>query len=281
MLVVLFALGASAEARSKPKARAKKIQESQSELTEAQRSSLRFRLENIWNEVDLLVRNANSDRLDVQRQEREFKVFGIFQKIPIGAVEPALKSFASAYGLNIEKLKVVDVSKPDRPLPEAVYTDGEGYRLSDDQIAERVRVELTIVGTKDQVQQWMDHWGDVRNPEHPSSGAETSIYVEWDPQASRTLPDSLPQSRWRIHAQVYRFRDIQYPPLKSREPLEILPEWARKNQVLFKSKEPLLWSFVEKTHALLPKALPQFDLKRKFMLNSARMNFFISKLGQG
>jgi hypothetical protein len=278
----------SSQLRSKPQVKLKKVQNSTPALSESERSSLRFRLENIWNEVDVTVRNSNADKKDVQRQEREFKALQVFTKIPLAtanatkpsAVNADIKKSLQRFGLKLNDSKLLDSSKPDRPIPAVMPQDAQSFRFTEDQLAQKLRLELTLTGSKKQLQEWMDSWNAAIEPEsqvQPAATAPTP-YLEWDPAALTTLPEMLSENKWKVHVLAYYFRDIQYPKLQPQDPLQVLPDWAKKNPELFKAQEPLLWGLVEKTQATAPKALPGYETKARFQLNAARMSFFTSKV---
>src|SRR4051812_142733 len=65
--------------------------EARQELSDRQRSELRFRIENLFNEVDLLIKNERADRSDLARQEREAKALKVYDRIPFEADLPGLK----------------------------------------------------------------------------------------------------------------------------------------------------------------------------------------------
>jgi hypothetical protein len=273
---------------NKAQAKLKKVQNSSPTLSESERSSLRFRLENIWNEVDLTVRNSNADKKDVQRQEREFKALQVFTKFPLAsanATKPAavnadIKKSLQRFGLQLSESKILDSSKPDRPIPAVMPPDAQGFHFTEDQLAQKLRLELTLTGTKKQLQEWMNSWNAAIEPESQVKPAATAPtpYMEWDPAALTTLPEMLSENQWKVHVLAYYFRDIQYPKLQPQDPMQILPDWAKQNPDLFKAQEPLLWGLIEKTKATAPQSLPGYEVKGRFQLNAARMSFFTSKV---
>lgn len=269
-------------------AKAKKVQSTSMVLTESERGSLRYHLENLWNEVDLLVRNATTDKKDVQRQEKEFKALQVFSKFPVAnanAIKPAtvnsdLRKSAQRFGLKLTESKLLETSKPDRPIPSVMPVNAQEFHFTEDQMAQKLRMDLTLTGTKKQLQEWMDSWATVPEPEgqdKPSANPVTP-YLEWDPAALTTLPEMVSETKWKLHVVAYYFRDIQYPKFQPQDPLQLLPDWARKNPEIFKAQEPLLWGLVEKTQAKIPQAMPGYETKAQFAMNAARMSFFTSKV---
>jgi hypothetical protein len=269
-------------------AKIKKIQSTAPTLSESERDSLRYRLENAWNEVDLIVRNSNTDKRDVQRQEKEFKSLQVYTKFPLATTEalrPAsvhatLKKSLDRFGLKLGDSKLLDASKPDHPIPTVMPRNAQEFKFTEDQLIQKVRLDLTLKGTKRQLQDWMNSWNTILEPEKPGEAPETSPtpYLEWDPNALTTLPEMVSETTWKVHVQAFYFRDIRYPKLQPQDPLQILPAWAKKSPELFKSQEPLLWGLVEKTQATIPQALPLYETKARFALNAARMSFFTSKV---
>ncbi len=266
----------------------KKVQSTSPALGDSERSSLRFRLENIWNEVDLMVRNANADRKDVQRQEKEFKALQVYTKLPIASenttkqatITSDLGKSIQRFGLKLGELKLLAASKPDRPVPETMPLDAQSFRFTEDQLVQKIRLTLTLNGTKKQLQDWMNSWNAIVEPESPDAPSKIAVtpYLEWDPAALTTLPEMLTENQWKVYVQAYYFRDIRYPKLRPQDPLQILPDWARKNPELFKAQEPFLWGLIEKTQASIPQSLPGYETKARFALNSARMTFFTAKV---
>jgi hypothetical protein len=272
----------------KTQGKVKKVQSTTPALSDEERGSLRFRLENIWNEVDLMVRNANADKKDVQRQEREFKALQVYTKLPVAdanalkpaAVQADLKKSMQRFGLTLNDSKILESTKPDRPLPAVMPQDAKEFKFTEDQLVQKLRLDLTLTGTKKQLQDWMNSWNTITEPESQDKPSATPAthYMEWDPSALTTLPEMLSETKWKVHVLAYYFRDIQYPKLQPQDPLQILPDWAKKNPEQFKAQEPLLWGLIEKTQTTLPQALPGYGTKARFALNAARMTFFTSKI---
>jgi hypothetical protein len=261
----------------------KKVQDTTPTLSESEHNSLRYRLENAWNEVDLLVRNAATDQKDIAHQERDFKNLQVFKKFPLASADNAkysmltadLKKSAQRFGMKVTDVKVLETSKPDKPVPAIMPQDAQEFKFTDDQLMQKVRMDLTLTGTKRQLQDWMNSWN---LGIEPGDDGTPTPYLEWDPNALTTLPEVLSDTSWKVHAQAYLFRDIKYPKLQPQNPLRILPTWAQKNTELFKQEEPLLWGLVEKTQATIPQALPGYERKATFLLNAARMSYFTTRV---
>jgi hypothetical protein len=273
-----------------PPAKAKKTQSTIPSLNESERSSLRFQLENAWNEVDLIIRNANADKKDVERQEREFKTLQVFTKMPVatptatqpGAIATNIRKSLQRYGLKLSEAKLLESSRPDRPIPAIMPREAQDFRFTEDQLVQKFRMELTLTGSKRQLQDWMNSWNTLPEPRGPNQPADTAptLFLQWDPAALTSLPEMISESSWKVRAQAVYFRDIQYPKLQPQDPSQLLPRWAKENPGTFKSREPLLWSLVEKTRAAIPQALPKYEMKARFALNAARMTYFSSKVSR-
>jgi hypothetical protein len=237
-------------------------------LADSERASLRYRLENLFNEVDLLVKNQRADISDLRRQEKEIDYLKIYQRIPFQKDLPGLKENLKKSAKNFQlQLIAFSPASPVRqglqkssPLPRQIFTDQPTFQLTPDHIVDVIPFSVTIAGNEESVQKWIKSWR-----------TEQMRLVDL-----RSLKN-LQKGKWRIEAQSYRFRNVQFPVLRPRNPREILPAWAKKNPENFSVAEPLLWSFVTRIEALVPKAKPYYEVRRQFLLNDARIHFFLSK----
>lgn len=82
---------------------------------------------------------------------------------------------------------------------------------------------------------------------------------------------------WKIHAHAFRFRNLKFPTLVPRNPRSLLPAWARVDFPAFAKAEPVISGFVTRIEALEPKAEPYYRLREEFLVNDARLSFFLSK----
>ena len=237
-----------------------------------QNERLRTRLETLFNEQDLMIRNQKVDRGDLEHQLKEFEALKTFQRIPfrtdIAGLKSSLQEAAQERGLKFESLKVLPHSgKMKKSVPISMYTDeNPRFQLTDDQIAEKIPFKAIVRGERGAVRAWILAW-----PEEQMRIAEP---VGRSPDQSMRR---IGKDRWEVQAHAFRFRDIKFPTLRPRDPLKLLPPSVRHDPRVFSKKEPLLWSFVTRTQAISPKALPLYRLREELLLNSARMSFFVAK----
>lgn len=235
-------------------------------LSQQERSQLRFHLENLWNEIHLLVLNQTSEERDIRRQEREFQFFQIFDRIPftqrIQELRKELTSSAKENGIILSKIEVTSPSTEPPPIPQVVYTDTQRFRFSQEQLAETLNVRVIGQGPIDPARRWVESWS--------KQVIRLVIADAPDSKVRRINPSS-----WEIRAHAFRFRSIKYPQLLPREPLDLLPNWARKNPKSFAQEEPFLWSFVTRIQEWKPKASKAYENRRQFFLNDERMSFYL------
>jgi hypothetical protein len=243
-------------------------------LSLTERNSLRYNLENTFNEVDLLIRNHKADLTDLKRQERDMNALKVFDRIPfqrdIPGLKRELKKSSQPWKIQIRQVEVTHYSKPASAAPGLQTTDAPLYRLKPEQVAETIFLKLSVKGEEEPVKKWVSSW---RTDQMRLVELDLNHSSEINSQVMRkTGPDI-----WELRIRTFRFRSIAYPVLSPRNPRELLPSWAKKNTDLFSSSEPILWSFVTRIEALAPKARPYYKNRAHFLLNDARMNFFLSK----
>ena len=240
-------------------------------LTESERSSLRYRLENFFNEVDLTVRNHRSEELYVARQT--VQALKIYERIPflprIEEVKSQLTESAEENSLKIRSFRFLGKTMDTpSPVPTEIFTDQKGFRLTSEQLAETIRFRFSVEGDKNRVRDWVRGWQEnIMRLIEPEGGVRTPIL------------QPLGGGRWEIEAWSFRFRAVRFPKFKIRDPLSLLPEWARKNPELFARQEPVLWNLVEKTGETAPQAAAFYGIRERFLLNDARIGFFFIKAG--
>lgn len=238
-------------------------------LSQQERSQLRFHLENLWNEIHLLVLNQASEERDIRRQEREFQFFQIFDRIPfsqrIQKLREELKSTAKENGIILSKIEVTRRSTQPKPIPQQVYTDTQRFRFSQEQLTETLEIRVIGKGPIESAHRWVESW--------PKQVIRLVIADTRHPSDSKV--HRLDQKSWEIQAHAFRFRSIKYPKLLPRNPLELLPSWARKNPRSFAEEEPFLWSFVTRIQEWKPKAAKAYENRRQFFLNDERMSFYL------
>lgn len=241
-------------------------------LDAVQRDRLRFKLENLFNEQDLMIRNQRVDASDVAHQRRQFAELKVFDRIPFIADLPGLlrdlTASAEQSGLQItafQRLRLVSI--PSRPVPLTLYTDEPRFKLAADQLAEAIPFKVIVRGASTRIREWVKNW-----PTHQLRITELST------PSFKSSVRSLHGGRWEIRATAYRYREIRFPTLKARDPVALLPRWAVADPKHFARHEPVLWEFVERIKNIAPRAKPLYRGRAEMLLNDARMSFFLSKV---
>jgi hypothetical protein len=257
-------------------------------LSPVERERLRYKLENLYDEVDLMIRNRDSDVADVHHQERDFRELRAFDRIPlagsaedsVAALQTELAANARLYGLRLLRLSLVGRARRPAPVPKAILTSSN-FRLSAEQVAEALELELRVSGDPARVAAWTKSWREellrVVEPEGElTKGAEGRLAKGAEGRLAKGAETQEPPTL-KIRARAYRFRDIRFPRLSPRDPLTLLPAWARRDTKAFARAEPTLWRLVAGFQELAPKALPLYRVREDFLLNDARLSFFIRK----
>lgn len=229
--------------------------------TAERRTQIQNRLFVLWNELDLAVRNHRSNESAVERQEREFRMFRVFDRIPLRdelhGLEAELNRIGARFGISGVRVKLLRREAPASRIPRSVFVDG-AFRLAPDATAETLQLQLAGTGTRE---------------------ALLNFVRSWDETVTRLLVPEEPRGglRWTLSANAYRFRDVRFPKILPREPRALLPGWARTDPKRFADLEPELWRRVEAIEALIPSAKEAYPVRERFLLNSARMSFFLAK----
>jgi hypothetical protein len=235
------------------------------------RDRLRERLQRLYDESDLLVKNRKADRADRKRQEREASYLRLHERIPpedrLDPLKTELGVSAELHQLDLIRFELIEKSELREPLPPAVAADA-GFRLREDQLVQRIRFRLVARGERSHVERWVRHWG-----------RDLVRLVEPEPGFGRPGIRPVPGRKhgWQVTAVAWRFRDVRFPRLVPRDPLAVLPDWARSDPERFAREEPRLWHLVQATRALVPEARPLFEERRAFLLEQARFEFFLRK----
>ena len=218
-----------------------------------------FRLNQIYNELDLLIRNQRSDRADVLHQNRDFEGLKVYERIPMQenliGLQHQLFESTQRNGLKLGRVRILEHSPQPEKVPEEIITD-RSFHLSADQIARTVFLEMDVKGTRKNLESWM------------SSVQDNQMRLV------KVLDKKLKSHAgiWKVHIKSYQFRDIVFPRLRPRNPKEVLS--------LCSEKDSALENLAEKAQALIPRAAPFYENRREFLLNQARLEFFIKKSGE-
>jgi hypothetical protein len=241
-----------------------------SSLGEAERSELRYRLESLSNEMELLIRNQRSDASDSARIGRAFEGLRVLDRIPLqpelASLRAELESRAKESGVKVVKIELLGHDRPKKRVPAELYSDTPSFKLEPDQIGETLHIRLYLAGDGPAVEEWIQRWP-----------YDQLRLIE--PEAGYKKPGLKPNGagRFTLRARAFRFRDIHFPKLKPRDPISLLPAWARKDPGRFAATEPLLWQYIRNIQERIPLTAGPFDGLRELLLDKARMSFFLSK----
>jgi hypothetical protein len=239
-------------------------------LSAQDRQQLRFRLENLFNEVDLLVRNEKVDRSDLARQERDFEGLKVYERIPLkedwSGLKADLERSASAHQLKLVQLTRLPALSSRAPaVPASVFNDS-GFRLRTEQVVAEVPFRVVVSGEAGRVREWVRSWLDEQmRLAEPREGLENfSLH-------------KAGERRWSLEARAFRYLPVSFPRLKPRDPITLLPDWARRSPDEFARAEPVLWGFVTRAREIIPRTEHPYEARSRFLLMDARMSFFLSK----
>ena len=236
-------------------------------LSPREKEHLQFRFQNIYNELDLLVKNHHVDHADVERQARDFRDLHTFERIPfseqLSELRSQLTTAAAQMGLQLKSFRITQRSKPGKKIPTHLFTDEKPFRPAVDQIVKTISFETEVEGNQTQAQAWMNTWSE-----------EILRLAEPDP-VSPLKPVS--GNRFQIRGRAYTFLPAKFPSLDPRNPLELLPPRARQHLTDFSRSEPALWHLVTEIKSLYPQAKPFYKNREEFLMNDARLSFYLSK----
>jgi hypothetical protein len=255
-----------------------------------QSSQLRFRLENLFNEVDLLLRNHKADLSDIRRQEMEMKALQVYERIPLERDIPGLQKSvtqsAQESELTLSRFHVNGYTPIGGVVPRQLPSKDQVFRFTKDQLVETIDFQFQIQGSSDQIHSWISQWPShilrwieldsrTQTPSHQKAKFQKQENQRQGFQKTAITP--LQKNRWKIQAVAYRYRQIQYPEIRPSNPRDMLPTWARQNPKLFSEQEPYLWSLVTQIETISPKTKSAYMDRGRFLLNDARMDFYLSK----
>jgi hypothetical protein len=238
-----------------------------------QLKQLRQRLERIYYEQDLLVRNERGEAADLQHQEQELEALEVYGRIPfaedITGLKRSLQRSATGQGLKLVGFERTGSVPPRGPkAPSKVFTDqAPPYRLGEGQIVHRILFRAKVRGSRARVLGWIRSW--------PSELLRLAEAETRDPGRSISPAGS---GIWLVRAHAFRFDPkVKFPTLEPRDPMSVLPAWARREPDRFARERPQLWSYVTRVRERAPRARPLYKAREQTLLNTARLEFFLSK----
>ncbi|OFZ55724.1 MAG: hypothetical protein A2428_00055 [Bdellovibrionales bacterium RIFOXYC1_FULL_54_43] len=238
-----------------------------SELSVEERADLRYRLQNLLNEFELLIMNRKADEGDVRRQERQFKALKVFDRIPLGSddvqgLRAEMMEGGKKKGIKVLKFAVLSRSKPGPSLPGRVPSNWP-FRFQESQLTKAIQFELQVEGDERAVNGWVRSWKETQLRLAEPTGRVEAL--------GRT------GSQWRIRGRAFSFRKIRLPVVIPRRARDLLPDWVQANPIEFSQKAPDLGKLVHQIEELRGRVAPFYRLRQEFLLNGARMSFFMRK----
>jgi len=269
-------------------------------LTEKQRSSLRYHLQNLLNEETLVIRNHRADLSDIRRQEKDFAELRVFDRIPFSRDLKGLKgnltNSAKLHHLKTRNFRVIRYSTETKKPPRTIDTSGPPFHFGTDQLVETIYFQVEVLSSEktskklnpadpprqseadwvqSRINDWIKNWSAEQLRITQIDSLADSVFTR-----ARSAPARL-NHRFNIQlirAHAYRFRENRFPELRPSSPLALLPQWAQRNPEILSKDEPLLWHLIQKIQDLRPNTANEYQSRGILLLNNARMDFFLSKV---
>ncbi len=240
-------------------------------LSDSQRRSLRYHLENLYNEFDLLIRNQKVDAADLAKQGRTIAALKIYERIPFSPQLDTLKKqlTESAQEAQIRLLEF-KLCKPaayaSAPMPKTLSHRDGFFRPKPQQLAQEIPFQIRVSGTPAHIEAWTRSW---------KENLMRLVEVERLDRAS-----SSQQGQYVIRAHAFQFKNVKFPKIIPPQANDYLPQWAKTNPDYFSQQEPILWSFVTRSEKLRPLTPPLYEKRGQFFIEGGRIEFFLSKAGK-
>jgi hypothetical protein len=91
-----------------------------------------------------------------------------------------------------------------------------------------------------------------------------------------STPTPIANQEFRIEGIAYRFKTLRFPRLIPRDPITLVPRGRRAQ---LSKTDPSLWQLVRKTEELRPLTPKLYESRAEFLLDGARMEFLLRRLG--
>jgi len=235
-----------------------------------QRQSLKYHLEHLYNEADLLIRNQRTDEFDLLKLHRDLQTLKVFQRIPFEAqaqdLKKELKASASSHGVTLLELNWRKPRLSAKNQFLQMPASPVRFPLSPQEFTRTLPFNAQILGHRDNVLNWLSQ-----------IKTEQMRLIDWENSKIEENLSQLSHNRWLLKAHAFQFLPLKHWVLKPKSPQALLPEWARRNPHSFAVKEPSLWLLITRTEAQLARASSLYQKRGDFKLNEARLHFFLSK----
>ncbi len=245
-------------------------------LSDTQRRSLRYHLENLYNEFDLLIRNKKVDQADLAKQQRTISALKIYERIPfsprLSDLKKELLNSAKEAKLSVSRIVILPTPPESHPpMPKTHRVGDHFFRPQPNQFVQELPFQLFVQGSKEQVDAWTRSW-----KEDLLRLVEREELKELEPH--RSLDRSV-QVHYVIRAHAFQFKKVEFPKIIPPRARDYLPAWANSHPDDFSRTEPTLWSFVTRSEQLRPLTPPLYETRGRFFMEGARIDFFLAKAG--
>ncbi|OFZ19731.1 MAG: hypothetical protein A2X94_16905 [Bdellovibrionales bacterium GWB1_55_8] len=217
-----------------------------------------FRLQNLSDEFEMLIKNERSERSDVRRQEREMAFLRVYDRIPLKTDLPGLRrqlaNSSKAAGIQFLKLDLIKRSPSGAPVPRSVRSDKPRFRFSEEQLVETLEFEMKVSGKEEGVKKWLEALPD-----------DLLRLVDTKDSSLKMLRADT----WSIRARTFRFRQVQFP--------KIIPPDPRALENSPPRSDPVVAEWIRRADELRLRAAPLYAIRARILLNSARLSFYASK----
>jgi hypothetical protein len=240
-------------------------------LSDSQRRSLRYHLENLYNEFDLLIRNQKVDAADLAKQGRTISALRIYERIPfspqLATLKKQLTESAQEAQIRLLEFKLrKSATHPLMAMPRTLSRRDGFFRPKPQQLAQEIPFQIRVSGTPAQVESWTRSW---------KENLMRLVEVERLDRAS-----SSQRGQYVIRAHAFQFKNVKFPKIIPPQAEDYLPQWAKANPDNFSQQEPTLWSFVTRSEKLRPLTPPLYEKRGQFFMEGGRIEFFLSKAGK-
>lgn len=223
----------------------------------------RDRLKQKESELNLFIQNQTSHLSDLRKQENDMAELKIYEWIPLDSdsqkanrnLKSKFAQSALAHGIALDAIQILRPEKSERvqKIPKELNVDSRPvFRLQEKQIVRKLTLRISVRGSAEAIENWIDSWPSeilrLANVQYP--------LVQQG------------KNQWQLQAKIFEFKDVKFPELEIHDPFEGIPSWT--------TKDPAMILLAKRIRDLTPKATPLYQIRGRFLLNAARMSFFLS-----
>ena len=246
-------------------------------LSDSERRSLRYHLQNLTNQFELLMSNQKVDEADLAKQGRTVAALKIYERIPFSPKLAELKKelLESAKEASIQIHQFQPRTQPRKspnhslaPMPKTYSVQDGFFRPKPSQFVQERPFLLLVSGSSKEVEAWIRSWKE-----------NLMRLVELERLETVSAKNNSSRTQYRIRAHAFQFKKVDFPKIIPPRARDYLPQWAQANPDKFSQKEPTLWDFVVRSEKLRPLTPPLYQTRGRFLMEGARIDFFLSKAG--